>query len=694
MDKLKDNKIVYIDLSNKNMVHEEIGPDIRKKFIGGTGINTKIIYESEAMYHDALSEKNVLIFGAGSAVGAGMIASNRCTITAKSPITDIYGDSNIGGKFPFKMRAVGIDHLVFTGKSDKPVYVYINKDGDIEILDASDLWGIWTEETTDILLERHGKRCEVACIGPAGENLVRFASVIMSKAHVAGRTGMGCVMGSKNLKAIVIENRKCSPPVYDKEKIKEIRNSWLKACRASVILKSGSIQGTLMLIKRYEKDRCIPIKNFQADHDEKIKDIYADKFLYEYETKRKGCISCPVGCAREFKITHGKYKGEKGDRLDYGAVAGVGPSVGIFDWPSILHLKNLTDHLGMDTIEIGGAMGLILECQQRGILTKEDTGGRVFKFGDADDVDHLMHLIANREGIGDIIAEGTYRAAKKLNAEQYSFCIKKSSAGLHSKSHLAKSLSYITSTRGGDHLKAYVFTSVFGGFFSEVVSKHIFGMQAEKNFASPEKKGRVVWWHENYKYIIDSLGFCLFVIQALPSMGLGLFQDFADLINALYNLDMTDEDVLCAGERIYQLQNAFNINCGITVDDYKWPKRKKESDIEERIVEESTIDVRDHAGMLPEYFRFRGLTSEGKPTVKRFLELDLKDYVKKAKAIDNEDVETIKDLLKKVNLNLKLTRGEKVKNFLMSSLLCRLLEIKDRKDRKKYLKQKKALQQS
>lgn len=694
MDKLKDNKIVFINLSNKTTIHEVISPETRKNFLGGPGINTKILYESEAMHHDALSENNVLVFGVGASVDTGTIASNRCTITARSPITDMYGDSNVGGTFPVRMRAVGIDHLVFTGKAEKPVYIYIKEDGDFEILDAGDLWGLWTEDTTETLLQRHGKKCDVACIGPAGENLVRFASVIMSKCHIAGRTGMGCVMGSKNLKAIVIENSKSKPPVYDKEKIKEIRNRWLKSFQTSVISKAGSIEGSLMLIKRYEKSRCIPIRNFQADNDDDVKNIYPENYLYEYETKRKSCISCPVGCSREFEITHGKYKGEKGDRLDYGAVAGIGTNVGIFDWPSILHLKTLTDQLGMDTIEIGGAMGLIIECQQRGLLSKEATDGREYKFGNEDDVEHLMHLIARRQGIGALMAEGTYRASKKLDAEDYSFCIRKSTAGLHAKSHLAKSLSYITSTRGGDHLKGYVFTSVFGGFFSEVVSKHIFKTKAEKTFAIPEKKGRVVWWHENYKYIVDALGLCIFALQALPSTGNALFQDFADIINALYNIDISDKEVFRVGDRIYQLQNAFNINCGMDMKDYKWPTRKKEEDIEERIVQESTIEVRDHPGMLPEYFIYRGLSEEGKPTAKRFAELGLHGFIQKAEAKDIDGIKSIDELLEGISLNFKLTTSEKIKSSIMSSLLCRMLDIKDKKDRENYLKKKKAMNQN
>jgi aldehyde:ferredoxin oxidoreductase len=291
-----------------------------------------------------------------------------------------------------------------------------------------------------------------------------------------------------------------------------------------------------------------------------------------------------------------------------------------------------------------------------------------------------MQMIANRQGLGDIAAEGTYRAAKSLNAEKYAFCVRKSSTGLHLKSHLAKSLSYATSTRGGDHLKAYVFTSVFSGFFSEVVTKNIFKTEADKNFAKPEKKGRIVWWHENYKYIVDSLGVCVFVVQALPSMGVALFKDFAEIMNAQFNLDLKDVDVLYASERIYQMQNAFNINCSADINSYNLPKRQKDKDIEDSIIEETSIDLLQHNGMLPEYFRFRGLTKDGRPTKERFEELGLYDYVEKAKAIQNKDVSGMSALMEEVNLNFELSKGDKIKSKLINTLLCKLVDKKDKRN--------------
>lgn len=677
--KVKDNDIAYIDLTTGTIKTQEISKELRKQFIGGPGINSKILLDSDAADYDSLSEKNLLIFGVGPGVGTGLPASNRCTITAKSPITDSYGDSNVGGEFNIRLRVLGIDHLVFSGKAEKPVYILITRESKIEIRDASLLWGLNTEKVTEILTEQHGKSSEIACIGPAGENLVRFASVIMSKCHVAGRTGMGCVMGSKNLKAIVVEKKIGKPQVHNPEKIKEIRDSWVKKSQSSVILRSGKIQGTLMLVKRYHKQKALPIKNFQTSDDEKVKNLYAENFLYRHETKRKACIYCPVGCAREYEIKDGKYKGEKGDRLDYGAVAGIGPYNGIFDWPSILHLKTLSDSLGFDAIEGGSTIGFILECQQRGIITKEDTNGKVFEFGNADDVEQLMYMVSMREGIGDIAAEGAYRAGQILNAEKYTFCIKKSSAGLHANSHLAKSLSYLTATRGGDHLKSYVFTSVFGGFFSEVVAKHIFNTKAEKNFSKTEKKGRIVYWHENYKYVLDALGLCLFLISALPSAGVAYFDEFAEVLNAICDMDLTDKDMFYAGERIYQLQNAFNVKCGLKLEDYCWPERKKEVGVDDEFLKDTTIMVRDESGMLPEYFKFRGLTEKGNPTVQRFTELGMSEYLDKVGAEVTKDTVAISELLKEISLSAKLTSRESFINKHMSALICKIMVKKDEK---------------
>lgn len=679
-----DNNIVYVNLKTKKIVKNEITPQMRKEYIGAIGINAKLLIDSEAIKNDALSEKNVLIFGVGPIVGTGMMAGNRCVVTTKSPITDRYGDSNIGGTFPVRMKGVKIDHLVIQEKSDNPVYILINKNGEVTINDARELWGMDTDKVTDLLIEKHGKGCEVACIGKGGENLIRYSSIIMSKNHAAGRMGTGCVMGSKNLKAIVIENHKVEVDYYNKEQFDDVKRSWLDGSRKSAISHMGTRYGTLFLIEANNRGGGLPIRNFKTGRDSKAENIYPTVFNHDYKVKREACYSCPIGCSKAYKVNEGKFKGLEGSRIEFGA-ASLGPITGVFDWPGILHMKILCDKYGIDTIEVGAVISLIMEGCERGLVKKEQIFGRDVKFGSVEDAEYLMNLIVNREGIGDDLAEGVYRAANKLGLEKYAFCINKSSTGLQSNGRLVRSLGYLTSTRGGDHLKSFAFTMQNGGYY---ISKHIFHIKnAKKELGKPINIGRILWWHENYKIIVDCIGVCLFAIQGLPSLGIGMFDDFAKIMNAMYGLNMDEKDVFLAAERIYQIENYFNVSCGLNINDYVWPKREKDDDIDENYLKNTIISQRDEPGMLPEYFKYRGLTKEGKPTEKRFRELLPKEY-EKYKCEKSNEVAQMDELLKNVELKIKFNLKDKIHVKLSCFFMDKLFELKDKIEIKKIEKKK------
>lgn len=683
---MQNQRIVYIDLTSENVEYEYISKELRKNYLGGGGINSKILYDSNAMYHDALSPENVLVFGAGCVVGTSILASNRCVISAKSPVTDMYGDSNIGGTFPVRMRKAGIDNIVILGKAKSPVYILIKADGSVEILPANDIWGLYTNKATDILVERHKKNSEVACIGTSGENLVRFANIIMSKNHAAGRMGMGCVMGSKNLKAIVIEANNRPLEAYDKEKYKQLRQHWLDACNRAMTTKLGKVYGTLFLMELNTRSKSLPAKNAMTGEDENSDEVMPDVFKVDHQVKKIACYGCPVGCSKKYEVKKGRFKGEKGERIEYGAAVSVGPYVGIYDWSSIIHLKLLCDYMGVDTIEMASSVGLILEASERGLLSDEVTRGRKFKFGDVDDVEYLMKLMDSREGIGNYIADGAYRAGKALNCSEYTFCISKSSTGLQSNKRLVRSLGYLTSTRGGDHLKSFAFTMQNGGYY---IAKHIFNIKnAKKQLATTDKKGRVLWWHENYKNVVDAIGVCLFAIQGMPSLGAALYDEFADLMNYGYGLDMTEIDTLKASERIYQLQNSFNVNCGRTIDDYVWPTRKKEKDISEEYISATKIDCRDAEGMLPEYFAYRGLKN-GIPTIEKFKELGMEEYIEKAQCVKSDKFKGIDEILKEVNIVIHLGLVDKVRVRISNFIMGKALELKSESSMKKIRKNKK-----
>ncbi|WP_242837251.1 aldehyde ferredoxin oxidoreductase family protein [Alkaliphilus transvaalensis] len=687
---ITDNRIVYVDLDKKKVEEVEITRREREEYIGGAGLNTKILFDSEAMFNDALSDENVLVFGVGVGTGSGLLNGNRGVITGKSPVTDLFGDSNIGGDFPIYLKRLGIDHLVLRNTSEKPVYIYISAKREVQFIDADDLLGMNTDDVTDLLQARYGGNCEVACIGPAGEKLCRFASIAMSKTHFAGRMGMGCIMGHKKVKAIVIEKTNVINNVYDKEKLKNISKNWLDSGKTSVTFKMMSLEGTLLLVKQYNETDTIPINNCANNKDERCENLYARVFRSEFETKKNPCKYCAMGCAKDFEIKKGRFKGEGGSRIDYGSVASFGPAIGIFDYAEVIHLKLLGDKFGMDSMECASAIALTFELQNRGLLPPEYQNEKLYKFGSVEGAEHLMSLMVSDDEFGKILAQGSYRASRILKAEKYAFCVKKSSIGLQSKRRKAWALGYITSTRGGDHLKNFPFTSIFGGPFAEMVAKHIFKRDFKGNYHKSEEKGRVVWWHENYKYALDSIGLCLFGMHGIVTQGRGYFNDLAEVMNSLLGTALTEEQLFYCGERIYQLQNAFNIVSGMKLEDYKLPQRKKEEGVNKQFIEDTDIKENDE-GMLPEYFYFRGLSKDGRPTIERFKEIGLSHYIDLVKATEDSKTGKMEEVLKEVRLSFKMTIGEKIKSRIIYKIVTNSIEKGMKKAKKMKMEEMKKM---
>lgn len=686
MRKVRDDDILWVDLSSGKIEREEISSELRETFIGGEGINTKILFDSGAMYHDAMSDKNILVVGIGPSVGTGLMAGNRCSISGKSPLTGIYGDSSTGGNFVLNMRAVHIQHIVVKGEAEKPSYLFINKDGAAEIRDAGDSWGMKSVEVVDYFEEIHGKRIEVLTIGPAGERQVKYASVIVSRWHAAGRMGMGCIMGNKKLKAIVIETKRpLEIEYYNEQKVKNLNRKWFRLASKSMLTKNESIDGSLFLMERYNKAKCLPIKNCQLGYEKRAENVYSAPFNLKYADKKIACFSCPAKCGRVFEIKDGPYKGEKGQRIDYGAAVSLGPAFDIYEWDKIIHLKLIVDELGFDAMEVGGLLAMIIECSERNLIDDKFTNGQKFHYGNMKEIEYLLNCIVDvNDPFGRILAEGTERAANILGIEKYAFCVKKSSTGTHSKDRLAWSLGYATSTRGGDHLKNFPFTMLFGGYFADQVAKYIFNANPKEEIAKPEKKGRVVWWHENYKYAMDSMGFCLFAMHSLPNLGAGYFDEYADILNYIYGTELTDRDVFFASERVYQLQNMINVISGQTIEDYKLPVRSPDENISKEYIEMTTIKTLHSPGMLPEYFKYRGLTEDGKPTKQRFKELGLTEEMEAMKNMPEEGGNSMDESLQYVAINAKFKFWDKEKATFMSMLLVHLLDKMEKKRIKEY----------
>jgi len=550
-------------------------------------------------------------------VGTSFPCASRYTVTSKSPLTGIFGDSNAGGFFGPRVKQAGYDHIIIKGKSDSPVAILMEKGKTPELADATDMWGLDTYATDEKIRKKYG-RCESARIGPAGENMVRYANILSGSKRVGanGRTGMGCVMGSKNLKAIIVK-ASGTVPVADKKKldmlVKRYQEIWGKG-PSTYIQKE---YGTLMLIAQIGLETST--RNEQARiTTEELERYDLEDFVKTYKDGKSACYRCPVGCSQKWKVSEGPYKGEKGDKIEFGHYLHLGPALGIYDYPSLFHLADLSNKLGMDCCQFGWNLSMAMECFQRGILGSEETDGMELNWGDADLVSRIMVKVARREGFGNILAESIPEMIQRIgpDAKPYGFHTKGMTFPYNRQSVMAMNLASSVATRGADHMKGHPFSALIG---AKDMLERIFGKDIPEEIAdskSPVAKGRAVWWHENYKMLIDSLGLCFVPIVATTIFGdpLILFEEMGEIYEAVTGI--SPEKLFESTERAYQVERSYNALLGITrKDDVRQGTTRGEE------------DPVNHPGMLDEYYLYRGCSKEGLPTRKRLKEVGLSDVV-------------------------------------------------------------------
>lgn len=628
----RQSKLLKVDLSNSTIREEDLPEELIENYTGGAGINARLFYDllRENPHVDPLSPENPLIFGCGPLVGTTFPCATRFTVTSKSPLTRIFGDSNAGGHFGVKMRQAGYDHLVIMGKSDKPVALFIEKGKTPELVDAAEFWGLDTYATDKKIREKYGN-CESARIGPAGEHLVRYANIFSGSKRVAanGRAGMGCVMGSKNLKAVIVKAAG-TVPAADKKRlamlVKRYQEIWGQGPSTSI----QKEYGTLMLIAqigletstRNEQGRITP---------EQLERYDLEDFLKKYKDGKSACYRCPVGCSQKWKVDEGPYKGEKGDKIEFGHYGHLGPALGIYDFPALFHIADLSNKLGMDCCQFGWNLSMAMECFQRGILGTEDTDGIKLNWGDADMVSQMMERAAKREGFGNVLAESIPDMIQKIgpDAEPYGFHTKGMSFPYNRQAVMAMNLASSVAVRGGDHMKGHPFSALIG---AKEMLQRIFGEDIPQEMAddkSPVAKGRAVWWHENYKMLMDSLGLCFVAVAGTTIFGdpLILFEEMGEIYQAVTGRD--PEKLFASAERAYQVEKSYNALLGISrKDDVRHGTTRGEE------------DPITHPGMLDEYYLYRGCSKEGLPTRKRLEEIGLLDVAddleRKGKVADYE----------------------------------------------------------
>ncbi|MDP2718467.1 MAG: aldehyde ferredoxin oxidoreductase family protein, partial [Dehalococcoidia bacterium] len=552
-------------LTEGKIVKEPLPEDLRLNYLGGRGFNSKTIYDGIKPGVDPLGPENMVLVGVGPLNGTAVPASARWTVTSKSALTGGLGDGNGGGDFATELKFAGYDQVVFYGRSPGPVYLWIDDDK-VELRDASGIWGKTTGETNEMIKEEHSDRdIRVMCIGPAGENLVRFAKVFANVTRAGGKGGMGAVMGSKNLKAIAVRGSGSVSIARPKEFFKAARRSYEKIL-ASPYLQAFRETGTMFLTRNMESLKSLPTRNLQAGTFEGWEKLTSEVFEANYAIKHKGCSACPVACGHYYEVKEGPYANH-GDSNEYGTTYPFGPKCGIDNLEAILLMGTMCDQLGLDTHSSGGIISFAMECWQRGLLKARDTGNLDLAWGNVDSVIELLKRITYRQGFGDVLAEGSFRASKRIEGSEV--CLKTvkglevSALFLGPFTDMAVALGYAVATRGADHLRGTMpcissedrrLKEIFGD--PETVQKYM------DNPRSIEKKGVFTALNEDGMAMVNALNICCFVVGDTRRKRL-VVEDLEELMSTCTGVDMNGDDLMKVGERITNIEKAFNVREGM-----------------------------------------------------------------------------------------------------------------------------------
>ncbi|MFW9991374.1 MAG: aldehyde ferredoxin oxidoreductase family protein [Candidatus Odinarchaeota archaeon] len=609
-------KILRINLTNGTIKEEIPDEETLKLYLGGAGLATKYLFEEVPKGVDPLGPENKLIFMTGPLTGTPSPSTGRYSVVAKSPLTGIWGQANSAGFWGRDFKRSGIDGIIFEGKSPKPVYL-VTEDGKAELRDASHIWGKNTSETTKIIKEELGEKFKVACIGTAGEKLVKYAAIMNDAdkpnwGRAAGRCGLGAVMGSKNLKAIAsrgtLKINVAEPETY-RELAKE-RFDWVNQSMLKMTLE---VYGTAAILDMVNVQGGLPTRNWQTGvfpGSEKINgEAINDSILID----RKACYACPIACGRIAEIKEGKYAG-KGEGPEYESIGALGTMCDVDDLDAITYAHFLCNEYGIDTITAGSTIAFAMECYEKGLLTQKETGGLEIKFGNPDTVIELVHRIARKEGIGELLAEGSRAVAEKIGkgSEHFAMHVK----GLEMPAYDSRAakltgLAYATSNRGGCHITAYIEGPTFLSMPFLIVDDAEVGDILQE---IPET-AKVVKDFEDAFGVFDAIGGCKFMGMVLTA------DDWAVLISKLLGVEFTADNFRKTGERIYNLERMFNVREGITRTDDTLPKRLLEDPMPEGPAKGHVVKLEP---LLDAYYGYRGWDkTTGKPTPEKIAELGL-----------------------------------------------------------------------
>jgi aldehyde:ferredoxin oxidoreductase len=594
-------QILRVDLASGAWESDSLDSDARRKFLGGRGLGIYMLSRETVPETDPYGEENPLIFMTGPYTGTGVFSAFY-NVTTVSPLTGLPAASHSGGTWGPSLKRAGYDAAIVRGKAVKPCYLLI-KDGSCRIMDAGDLWGRGVKETQALLQDRHGK-VSVAAIGPAGENLVRNAAIMNDIHRAAGRGGVGAVMGSKNLKAVVVGGTR-KIQYHNRDAFVEISREGGKKARNNA--KAFASYGTSMAFALFNERGTLPTYNFRGGHFEAADEINGDALKTRYFVRDHGCFNCPLKCANIHTVPEGPYQVQETEGPEYETLMAFGPNCGNANLASIIKANDLCNDLGIDTIAMGNAVALMFDLHDRGLLDDRASAGLDLSWGNADAMVRLVQMTAYKEGLGEVLAEGTVGAARHFGKECEKYVMHAKNQdfpGYEVRRTHGTGLSFATSTRGACHLRASMYVDEL---FSGELDPYGLG----------DDKIEVLVNKENFLTLVDSLSMCKFGQrngEFTPDVPCGA-------LTHLTGMEFSADELLRIGERIYNLERHFR-PAGMKVPDML-PDRLFEEGLDDSMAGGERLSREEFDKALQAYYRRRGWDEKGQPTPAKLAELDL-----------------------------------------------------------------------
>jgi len=584
-------QILEINLTTQTHKKYPLDMEMARLFLGGRGLGARLLWDLVSPEVDPLSPENVLIFTTGPVTATGSQTSNRFNVNTKSPLTDGILHANSGGWWGMQFKRTGYDALIVRGKAESPVLIEITGDG-VVFKDASHLWGKGVFETTEALGQNRNKR-NVLCIGPAGENLVRIAAIMNDKERALARGGAGAVMGSKNLKAIVVEGVEKNNPA-DPDQFKFMLYETRKLLKASPLTSQALPEfGTAVVMNVINEIGALPTRNFQGSHFEYADDISGEEITDTILVKNQACWACPITCTRITKTKSGK----EGEGPEFESAWAFGAQCGIHDLEAITEANYLCNDMGLDTISMGNTIGCAMELSEKGLI-KDSLG-----FGQADKLLGLIRDTAHRRGLGDELAEGSYRMAEKHGAPELSMSVKKLEMPAYDPRGMqGQGLVFATGNRGACHETG------------NMLGPEVLALPRLIDRFATQGKAGIVSVHQNSAAVIDSLLYCKFANMAVAE------EFFARTMSAVTGEHFTADDLMMVGERVWNLERLYNLREGFSKLDDTLPKRMLDEPVAEGPSKGFTVKLDP---MLEEYYAFRGWDQNGVPKPDKLKELSL-----------------------------------------------------------------------